>query len=337
MRPVIAALWIVTFVGPFLAFDNARAEENKTPVPNRPDQAVDVLGEFLWARTVGPYERARFVGPEGGEPTTDWSGIRFEVAEGKALKRNNLTTLRPETGYSVQVRSLRLDTTGAHNCKIMLGYMGTDWRFTHGDNNDLAHWAGGDRVVLFVPIRHAQGADPAQPENYFISPYGGQTLSVVEFKAGELVRYEWYQGGPQKLHPRILMDLHPVGGGANDLKPGVMKPIFKFNTYPGGKWKVWIKRDGRDGVIPQRDEDWDHVFTESSPGAKPYTVDLAQPNAFSLTVYSPSGADNNASDITLGVVPFDRATGATLPVPDRTAMKKDVKLGELPGSLPPSP
>ena len=300
------------------------------PQPNRPDQTVDILGEFLWARAQGKAENAVFAdsaGKEGGDRSCLLSSIR---TWGGVL-RNNLTSLRPQVAHTVQIKSLRLHTTSDSNCKIMMGYMGTDWRFAHGANADLAHWAGADRVVLFVPIRHGRSANPEDGANYFVSSYGGQTISVVEFRAGEMIHYEWYGRGPGKLHERVLMDLYPL---CKDMKPGVTEPVFKFEVFDGGRWKVSIKFDGRKGLAKggEADSDFDLVVTEKSEGAKPYSVPLAKENAFTLTAYNPGAS--GGSDILLKLDPFDRATGKPLPSFDRSAGKKGVKLGDLPGALP---
>jgi len=300
------------------------------PHPNRPDQTVDILGEFLWARAQGKAENAMFTdsaGKEGG----DRSCLLSAISTSPGVLRNNLTSLRPDVAHAVQIKSLRLHTTSDSNCKIMMGYMGTDWRFAHGLNADLAHWAGGDRVVLFVPIRHGRGANPEDGANYFVSPYAGQTISVVEFRAGEMIHYEWYGGGPGKFHERVLMDLYPL---CKDMKPGLTEPIFKFEVFDGGRWKVSIKFDGRKGLAKggADDSDFDLVVTEKSEGAKPYSVPLAKGNAFCLTAYNP-GASSTGSDILLKLDPFDRATGKPLPAFDRSAGKKDVKLGDLPAAL----
>jgi protease I len=300
------------------------------PHPNRPDQTVDILGEFLWARAQGKAENALFTDSAGKEDG-DRSCLLSSIRTCPGVLRNNLTSLRPEVAHTVQIKSLRLHTTGDSNCKIMMGYMGTDWRFAHGANADLAHWAGANRVVLFIPIRHARSADPTDGKNYFVSSYGGQTISVVEFRAGEMIHYEWY-GGSGKFHERVLMDLYPL---CKDMKPGITEPVFKFEVFDGGRWKVSIKFDSRKG-LPNGgavDGDFDLVVTEKSEGAKPYSVSLAKENAFCLTAYNP-GASSTGSDILLKLDPFDRATGKPLPSFDRSVAKKDVKLVDLPGVLP---
>ncbi len=294
----------------------------KPPKPNMPDQRVCVVGPFLWARAVGPHEDVSF-GTKPGD-------LVFTFTDGAGLKRSNLTSRDPNVGYTAQLQSLRLDTTGAHNCKLMLGTMKSDWRFTHGDNNDLVHWAARDRVVLFVPIRHPQGADPSDPEAYLISPYGGQTISVVEFKAGELIHYEWYRAGPDKLDPHILMDLYPHCGGEKDPRPGVMQPIFKFETFPGGRWRASIEPDGRDGLAGGTDPaGFDLVFTETSPGARPYTVDLRGQTACGVSVYCPSGSPNLGAEIRLHLQPYDRASGKAVSRPWPRVKVADVVLGGL--------
>ncbi len=292
-------------------------------------------GGWLWARSEDRgRERLAWMPPRAADP---WGmGARFTFQEGGGpLKRSNLTYRRPEVGWDVRLRGLELRTPGAHNAKIMLGYMDAGWRFTHGDDTDLAHWAGRPRVVLFIPVRHPQGADPADAGSYHISPYAGQTLSVVQFEAGDLIRYEWYRGGPERLHANVLFDLAPFATGDRDLRPGVNRPVFRFEVFDGGRWRVRIRRDGR-GPDPADGEAWDHTFTESSPGARPYTVDLGRRPAFHLSVYNPSGSPLRGSEILLDLRPFRRADGHPLPRPD-PAPFEETTLGRLPPAPPPPP
>jgi hypothetical protein len=296
---------------------------------NSPDQRVDILGEFLWARAVGTTEHIAFTDATG-KTGEDRSHLLFDFDESPGLERSNLTSIRPDVAHTLQPKRFRLDTPGSHNCKLMLGYMSPSWRFTHGDNKDLAHWTGRDRVILFIPVRHGHGSNPASPENYFICPYGGQTACVVEFRAGELIEYEWFKD-PQRLNPRILLDLYPY---LKDLKVGVTEPVFRFEVFDKGRWKVCIETDGRDGLAGgQRDGDWDLVFTHQSNAAKPYSVDVGAEAVFSASVYAPS-ADNKGASILLRLDPFDRATGKALPRSDRSApVVKDVPLSSLAQAL----
>jgi hypothetical protein len=59
------------------------------------------------------------------------------------------------------------------------------------------------------------------------------------------------------------------------------------------------------------------TFTESSPGARPATLGLTPENsAWALSVFNPGGAAES-SEIVVGLKPFDRATGAPVPWPNR--------------------
>ncbi len=324
VRPAVrrASLAAAVVAGGAVSLAALAADGPGTPQPNTPDQRVGIVGDFLWARACDIYEDVAF-GPTPRD-------LVFAFEPGDALKRSNLTGLDPRIACTVQPTSLRLDTTGAHNAKLMLGYMPTGWRFTHGDNCDLVHWAARDRVVLFIPIRHAAGADPERPESYFLSPYAAQAVSVVELKAGELIRYEWYRGGPGKLDPHVLMDLYPFCGGERDLAPAVNRPIFKFEVFGGGRWKVSIERDGRDGLAGgETDGDFDLVFTDRSPGAKPYSVDLGEETAFGCSVYCPSGRPNLGARIGLRLEPFDRRTGRPVPPSGDRTFVRDVRLGDV--------
>ena len=293
---------------------------------------LDIFGDFIWARAVGR-ERAVFADSRGGSGPGDRRCVYSTVDGRQRIKRNNLTSIRPDVAYTVQTRDFRLRSPKCFNAKIMLGYMTTAWRFTHGDGKDLAHWAGADRVVLFVPIRHADGADPTNQQNYFISPYAAQTVCVVEFKAGEAIQYDWFRGGPGKLNGHVLLDLAPFCADENDLKPCVNRPLFRFEVFDNGRWRVSIERDGRDGLAGGKvDGDFDLVFTETSDGAKPYSVNLGRRNAFTLTIYHPS-SDETPSEMLLEVMPFDRRTGQLLPAFDRRAAAKDLRGADLDAAI----
>jgi len=291
------------------------AVQNHTPT--EPRAAADYLGQVRYARAVEDVGSAT---PIKGEANR----LRFNFPEAPGLERVNLTVPVANTALTLQPNDLKLYTVGAHNAKLMLGYMGEGWQFSHGDNNDLAHWAGRDRVVLFVPIRHAYAADPEKPANYFISPHAGQTICVVQFKAGELIRYEWFKTTP--LHENILFDLSPYCAYDNDLRPAVNQPIFRFDVFPGGGWRVQIERDGRDGLAGgENPRGYDQVFTHEYPGAKPYSVDLDWPNACSVTVHAPS-ADHLEATMELTLAPYDRGTGQPVEGFAWTPTQRDVPI-----------
>jgi len=299
------------------------------PGPTQPcERSVDIMGDFVWARARG-MENAVFVDANGNQNSSDKSHIFSSVGTQEKYLRNNFTSLRGSVAYTAQIKTSHLRSPKPFNAKIMLGYMNASWKFTHGDNKDLVHWADVDRVVLFVPYRHAENADPNNQNNYFISPYGGQTISVLELKAGEAISYAWYSGGAGNLDEHILFDLYPHCGGQNDLKPCVNHPIFKFEVFDQGRWKVSIERDGRDGLAGGAvDGDYDMVFTESSQGAKPYTVDLGDHPQQTLSIYHPS-SDYTPSDILLKVEPFSRVSGEPLDQFDRVGLQKNVTCEQL--------
>jgi len=308
MKLIAVTLIAGMLVGCAVAEDRpADADPESTPT-------VDLLGDVRYARAV---KDVGSVTPEDEHPHR----LHFDFPEAPGLERVNLTVPDTKVALSLQPNELKLHTVGAHNAKLMIGYMGEGWQFSHDDNNDLAHWAGRDRVVLFVPIRHAYKADPENQANYFISPHGGQTISVVQFKAGDLIKYEWY-GKP--LHANVLFDLSPYCAYEQDLKPVVNQPIFRFDVYPEGGWRVQIERDGRDGLAGGPNPDgFDHVFTHESENAKPYTVDLDWPNACSVTVYTPS-ADHLKATMDITLTPYDRATGKAVEGFEWLPWKRDV-------------
>lgn len=271
------------------------------------DARINVFGPFLWARA-----------DESGEDVqvSDGRNLLPEEASldhllfrsGPGMSRSNLMNLDPDVAYTVQLTSFRLFNPGAHNAKVMVGYMPTTWRFSHGDRKDLVHWADVPRVVLFLPVRHGHGADPERQDGYMFSSYEGQAPCVIELPAGEHIRYEWFSQG--RLHPNIICDLHPV---LKDVKPAVDRPIFRFEVFPGGRWTLRIETDGRDGLAGgARDGDYDLDLDQDSPGARPYRVDLGAQTQWALTAYNPT-AQVETSQICLKVQPFRRSTGEALP------------------------
>lgn len=172
--------------------------------------------------------------------------------------RNNIVAADPRIAWQVQPHTMWLHAPGSHNAKISLGYVPQDFRFQHGDNTDLEHLADAPRVVLFIPVRHHHGADGTDLHAPYISTiYAAQSISVLEFKPKEIIRYEWFQD-PQALHPRILCDLVPHLG-EELIRPNITRPLFRFDLtdQPGG-WRVRIELDGRDGLVGGRQpNDWD--------------------------------------------------------------------------------
>jgi hypothetical protein len=94
--------------------------------------------------------------------------------------------------------------------------------------------------------------------------------------------------------------------------------MFRFTIEGGGKWTLSVEPDGRDGLAGGANgKDWDCVFTESSPGARPYTVNLTPANsAWALSVFNPGGV-SESSEIVVGLKPFDRSTGQVSAWPNR--------------------
>lgn len=293
------------------------------PVPNRPDHEVGIVGDLYWAAAHGEAERAVWGMPDG-TPGGDRTHLICTVEPMAGVLRNNFMSRSPDIGHLLQISSIRFDTPRSHNGKIMMGVMDRNWKFAHGINGDLVHWAGGNRVVLFIPVRHSDGADPKDGNAYFISPYNGQTISVMEFQPGEMIHYGWFGGAPEQFHRRVLFDLYPY---CKDMKPGVTQPIFKFDVYDGGRWKVCIRFDGRAGIPEEAVEsDFDLVFTDRSKGAKPYSVALSTDNVASYSVYNPG---SGGSQVILRMDPYSRGTGKRMPAVDRETYKPNVALASL--------
>ena len=319
-KAICTGLAICMFAGAGL---HLVAGEPRKPRPNTPQDKVDVLGPLLHARAADKGEAAAMEPLKGGFKLTC-------TADGSTkLQRNNFELTVPGMEMAFQPVGIRIDTPKAMNLKLVCGYMSPDWTFTHGDDCDLLHWAGASRVVLYVPIRHRHYANPDDMEAYHISPYGGQTISVVEFKPGELVQYGWYGGGPGKLDKHVLFDLAPYCEGEKDLRPMVNQPMFRFEVGPKGAWTVWIERDGRDGLAGgEVDGDWDQKFTHESPGARPYTVDLGKKPTWRFSVYHPT----SSSKVELKLHPQRLKTGdpAGFDDMDLTNVQRGVELKDLP-------
>lgn len=315
----------------------AGAEEKADrPLPDFSEGLAGLLGPFRWTRTVDIGADARFC-DDTGRPDVNgrflWT-YQFMRAPRRNEKfpmphhlheRSNLVSVDTNLAYDVQYWNVLLNCPRSHNFKLMVGYLQNAFAFQHGDNADLVHLAAGDRLVLFLPVRstgdgNKSPATAQKQENYTVSPfYGAQSISLIEFKAGEMISYDWFRGGPGKLDGRILFDLAPYFADEKAIAPGVMKPVFRLTIDGKGGWKICVKRDGRNGFKGSaRDADWDHVFTHESPGAKPYTVGVTRKNSrWAMSTFSPGGSPEESSEVIIGLNPFDRDTGADAPWPER--------------------
>jgi hypothetical protein len=122
----------------------------------------------------------------------------------------------------------------------------------------------------------------------------------------------------QLAKEKVLLDIRDLVKADAAIQPGVTHPMFRFMIEGAGKWTLKIEPDGRDGLAGGSDDKgWDLVFTQDSPGAKPYTVGLTPENsAWALSVFNPGGAPES-SEIVVGLKPFDRSTGQPAPWPSR--------------------
>lgn len=297
------------------------------------------LGPFWWGRSLDLGEDMLFTDARGWPSkagTYLWAHQfnRIPSKKAKADKRglnalslharNNLVTVDPSVAWQVQPVALWLNTTGPHNAKITLGYVPKRFRFLHGDNTDLEHLADAPRVALFIPVRHQPGTPGTSLEAPFVSTiYAAQSISVLEFAPGEIIRYDWYRD-PKDLDRHILCDLVPHLG-KEPLRPGVTKPLFRFDlTDAKGGWRVRIERDGRDGLAGGRNpKGWDIDVRSGQPGARAYTVDLDPKNAsWSLSLFSPGGKPAGTSQFLLGMRPYNRADDSDAPWPDRSIRQR---------------
>jgi hypothetical protein len=294
------------------------AEDPRSFLPDYSEGLTGRLGPFWWSRAADLGEDARFCDADG-RPRTDGDYLWcFQFNRAKRTKgltnfvhaRSNFVSRDATLAFTVQPVHILHNTTGAHNSKIIFGYMEKHWPFQHADNCDLAHLAGADRVVVFFPVRH-DGAKSNHLDQaiYHVNPnYGAQTPCVIEFKAGEIISYDWFRN-PANLDAHILFDLQPHVKG---MRPGIEKPVLRFDLIGDGGWRLAIN---------------DKVFTHESPGAKPYTVNVTPTNsAWALSVFSPGGSPPDTSEIILGLKPYDRVTGGEVPWPDRKVRVRDTAI-----------
>ena len=238
--------------------------------------------------------------------------------------------------FQIQPSQLILNTSGLHNAKIIVGYVQTspELPFQHADNADLAHLAKGDRVCLFMPVRPAAG-DRLDQDRYAVNTlHSVQSICVIEFAKTEMIHYEWFRDA-KNLDKHILCDLTPHFTGQNTLKPGLSKPLVRFDIDGKGGWTVRVERDGTDGLKGgEKDGDWDVVVTHEAPGARKYTVNVTNDNsAWAMSLFSPGGKPMETSEILVGLKPYDRKTGKSVAWPDRKIRERDIKLQDLPKKL----
>ncbi len=298
------------------------------------------LGPFLWSRAMDIGADARFSN-EQGRPQVDgeflwlYQFMRLPREKPQPLpllhERHNFTSIDPDLTYRLQPWHVLLHCPSPHNFKLMFGYVEQDFRFEHGDNADLAHLADTPRVIAFVPIRGNPIDNPAHADDqgrYFLSDvYAAQSISIVEFHPGEIIEYDWFRNR-DNLDERILFDLAPYFGGDKRIHPGVHKPIFEFTIEEDGGWMLKIKRDGREGL--DGDDDWDHIFTHESEGARPYTVDLdAGRSTFSISTFSPGGSPEESSEFLMRLEPVNRDTGEVAEWPARDRRIRTFHLDHL--------
>ncbi|MFP4054670.1 MAG: hypothetical protein ACLFV7_12485 [Phycisphaerae bacterium] len=330
---VISALLGAVTVSTWTAFTWAEDVEKatrQTPyqrdrkmLPDYSEGRCGLLGPFYWGRGMDLGEDARFSDANGRASHDGEHLWMFQYARThhKGLPkpihaRSNFISTRRQLSYTVQPKHFILNTAGAHNAKIIFGYVEQDFRFLNADNCDLAHLADTDRVVVFFPVRHSQANgqfDPLDQGIYYVNPhYGAQAPCVIEFKAGEMIRYEYFRN-PRKLDKRILYDLQPHFSGDKALRPGVTHPMLRFDLHDKGGWTLRLERDGRDGLSGGDDpHGWDLVVTHESDGAKPYSVGLKPGSSrWAMSLFSPGGSPMETSEVLLKLTPYDRVTGKT--------------------------
>ncbi|MGD0897034.1 MAG: hypothetical protein ABR915_04300 [Thermoguttaceae bacterium] len=300
-------------------------EQTRRFLPDLSEGMAGLVGPFFWGRAADLGADVKFCDQYGRADTKGeflWLyQLKRDARKNPACpmlhERNNLVARDPRIAYEFQPWHVVLNTPQTNQVlKLMVGYVAKHHKFQHGDNTDLTHLANTPRVAVFVPIRRAAQERSCDQADYVIDLKHDQApFGVFELDANETMA-----SGPMYVavaKHRVLFDLRDRFK-AETVHPGVTKPLFRFTIEGGGKWTLKIKLDGRDGAGGgPGDKGWDMVFTQSSPGAKPYTVDLAPENtAWALSVFNPGGAVES-SEIIVGLKPFDRSTGRPAPWPDR--------------------
>ncbi|MFP4355038.1 MAG: hypothetical protein ACLFUJ_07910 [Phycisphaerae bacterium] len=310
-------------------------------LPDFSDGTVGQLGPFLWARALDLGEDAHFADTHGradSEGSYLWTHQFSNLSDRSKTKlpqlnhgRNNFTGLDSKTAYRVQPSHFTLNCPNPHNSKIIFGYMNPDWQFTNGDNCDLAHLAGEGRVCVFLPVERFRGGNVADQGSYRINTtYAKQAICVIEFGPGEIIHYEWFRN-PAKLDKHVLFDLAPYFDEEDTNYPGKSRPIFQFDIGEKGSWTLKIERDGTDGLAGgENDGDWDLIFSDKSPGAKPYTVEVDPKRArWNLSTFSPGGNPEETSQILIGLQPYDRTTGKDTEWADRSVRVRSAQPEKL--------
>jgi hypothetical protein len=312
--------------------------EPRKILPDRSEGLAGLVGPFLWGRAADLGAEVRFC-DENGSPKADgdylWlyqfkRGVRHNPDTLQLHERNNLTSREPAIAYEFQpCRVVTNSTQGFQVLKLIVGYVQKDFLFQHGDNTDLIHLVNTPRVCAFVPIRRKSDARSFDADQYVIDEKHDQApFGVFELAAGETMA-----SGPsykEIARKRVLLDLREALGKLGPISPGIHKPRFRFTIEGGGKWTLKIEPDGRDGLKGGTDKTgWDLTFTQSSPGAKPYTVDLDSVNSkWALSIFNPGGMEES-SEIIVGLSPFDRASGNTAPWPNRADRVRTAKVEQL--------
>jgi hypothetical protein len=316
-------------------------QSDRKHLPDFSQGTAGLLGPFYWGRAVDLGEDARFSDPKG-RPDRDGEHLwlyQYCRRPHKALNnlifaRNNLIARSKGLAFTVQPKHMILNTPGAHNLKIIFGYVREDFRFLHGDNCDLAHLANTPRLLVFMPIRHghvARDFDPLDQSIYHANTtYSAQSPCIVEFAPKEMIRYGYF-ADPNDLDDRILYDLRPHFTGRNALKPGVTHPMMQLDIANDGGWRFRLERDGRDGLAGGDNADgWDLVVTNESQGAKPYSVKLSPSGSrWAMSVFSPGGAPMETSEVLLKLAPYDRATGKTAKWPSRHRRIRSAAINQI--------
>jgi hypothetical protein len=313
-------------------------EEPRRILPDRSQGLAGLVGPFLWGRAADLGAEVRF-SDETGAPKADgdclWlyqfkRGGRTNPETLQLHERNNLTSRDPAVAYEFQpCRVVTNSTQGYQVMKLIVGYVGKDHVFQHGDNTDLVHLANTPRVCVFVPIRRKSDARSFDQDQYVIDEKHDQApFGVFELAAGETMA-----SGPnyrEVAQKRVLLDLRETLARMGPISPGVQKPRFRFTIEGGGKWTLKVEPDGRDGLKGGTDPGgWDLVFTQSSPGARPYTVDLdPQSSKWALSIFNPGGMEES-SEVVVGLMPFDRPSGRPVPWPRRDERVRTGKAEQL--------
>ena len=156
------------------------------------------LGPFIWSRAIDQGEAAQI--SADGEQYHLWlDGYAFTKKDlnqprvgNVLLPRNNLVAMNDDQRFLFQPEYFNLHTRGAHNIKMVIGFVDDRLVFSHGSDSDLLHRASHPRVVVLIPVRHHYAANARMQEHYTIAyEPNAQPICVLQLDVGETLPFNW--------------------------------------------------------------------------------------------------------------------------------------------------